>query len=105
LLFDEGYHGASAESAIRAEMRLAALLLEHPLGATPTTCAFSALMCLNAARLPARVDSSANLNALFDQDRSQRDQKLVDEGLKLLELSATGSELTEYHVECGHRAG
>lgn len=38
LLFSEGYHGASAESAVRAElcgeaMRLAALLLEHPLGA------------------------------------------------------------------------
>ena len=40
-----------------------------------------------------------NLNALFDQDRSRWDQELVAEGLKLLELSATGSELTEYHVE------
>ena len=33
------------------------------------------------------------------------DQKLLDEGLKLLELSATGSELTECHVEYGHRVG
>jgi RNA polymerase sigma-70 factor (ECF subfamily) len=39
------------------------------------------------------------LSSLFDQDRSQWDQELVVEGLKLLELSATGSELTEYHVE------
>jgi RNA polymerase sigma factor (sigma-70 family) len=104
LLFNEGYHGVSAESAIRAElcheaMRLAAVLLEHPLGATPTTYALSALMCLNAARLPARVDASGNLNSLFDQDRSLWDRKLVIEGLKLLELSATGSELTEYHLE------
>jgi RNA polymerase sigma-70 factor (ECF subfamily) len=104
LLFNEGYHGASAESAVRAElcheaMRLAALLLEHPLGATPATYALSAVMCLNAARLPARVDASGNLNAFFDQDRSQWDQELVGEGLKLLELSATGSELTEYHLE------
>ena len=57
LLFNEGYHGASPESAVRAElcreaMRLAAMLLEHPLGATPTTYALAALMCLNAARLP-----------------------------------------------------
>ena len=80
-------------------MRLAAILLEHPLGATPTTYALSALMCLNAARLPARLDASGNLNALFDQDRSQWDQQLVGEGLKLLDLSATGSELTEYHIE------
>jgi RNA polymerase sigma factor (sigma-70 family) len=104
LLFNEGYHGASPESAVRAElcheaMRLAAVLLGHPLGATSTTYALSALMALNAARLPARVDPSGNLNSLFDQDRSQWDRKLVLEGLKLLELSATGSELTEYHVE------
>jgi RNA polymerase sigma factor (sigma-70 family) len=104
LLFNEGYHGASPESAVRAElcreaMHLSALLLEHPLGATPTTYALSALMCLSTARLPARVDASGNLVALFDQDRSQWDQELVSEGLKLLEASAAGSELTEYHVE------
>jgi len=104
LLFNEGYHGASAQSAVRAElcheaMRLAAVLLEHPLGATPATYALSALMCLNAARLPARIDASGNLSSLFDQDRSLWDRELVLEGLKLLELSASGTELTEYHVE------
>jgi predicted RNA polymerase sigma factor len=93
-------------------MRLTAMLLEHPLGKTSTTYALAALMCLDAARLPSRVDPSGNLSSLFDQDRSQWDQELVVEGLKLLELSATGSELTEYHVEAaiasvhamGHRA-
>jgi RNA polymerase sigma factor (sigma-70 family) len=104
LLFNEGYHGASPESAVRADLcrearRLTKLLLEHPLGATPATHALAALMCLHAARLPARVDASGNLSSLFDQDRSQWDRELVVEGLKLLELSATGSELTEYHVE------
>jgi len=104
LLFNEGYHGASAESAVRAQlcheaMRLAAILLEHPRGATSTTYALSALMCLNAARLPARVDASGNLTSLFEQDRLLWDRKLVLEGLKLLELSASGSELTAYHVE------
>jgi len=104
LLFNEGYHGASAESAVRAQlcheaMRLAAILLEHPRGATSTTYALSALMCLNAARLPARVDASGKLTSLFEQDRLLWDRKLVLEGLKLLELSASGSELTAYHVE------
>jgi RNA polymerase sigma factor (sigma-70 family) len=104
LLFNEGYHGASAENAVRAElcheaMRLAALLLEHPLGATPATYALSALMCLNAARLPARVDVSGKLTSLFDQDRSLWDRKLKAEGIQLLELAATGCELTEYHLE------
>ena len=104
LLFNEGYHGASPESAVRVElcreaMRLTAKLLEHPLGATPATHALAALMCLHVARLPARVDASGNLNSLFDQDRSQWDQEIVVEGLRLLDLSAKGTELSEYHVE------
>src|SRR5215831_19010616 len=104
LLFYEGYHGASAESAVRIElcqeaMRLAALLLAHPPGATPASYALSALMCLNKARLTARLDASGQLNSLFDQDRSLWDQNLVGEGLQLLGLSAKGSGLTEYHLE------
>ena len=80
-------------------MRLTAMLLEHPFGSTPATYALAALMALDAARLPARVDSSGNLISLLEQDRAQWDQQLVAEGLKFLELSATGCELTEYHVE------
>ena len=104
LLFNEGYHGASSEAAVRVElcreaMRLVSLLLEHPLGATPATHALAAVLYLNASRLPARVDAAGRLSALFEQDRSQWDQALVDEGLTFLERAATGSELTEYHVE------
>jgi RNA polymerase sigma factor (sigma-70 family) len=104
LLFSEGYHGASPETAVRAElcreaMRLTAAVLKHPGGATPGTIALSSLMCLNAARLPARVDPSGNLIALFDQNRSMWDKELIDEGARLLHLSATGAELTDYHVE------
>jgi RNA polymerase sigma-70 factor (ECF subfamily) len=104
LLFNEGYHGASPEFAIRADlcneaMRLAALLIEHPSGATPSNYALAALMSLNAARLPGRMDASGNLNSLFDQDRSLWDQSLIQQGRELLDLSATGDTLTEYHVE------
>jgi len=104
LLFNEGYHGASGETAVRAElcreaMRLTAMLLEHPLGATPVTHALAALMALHAARLPGRLDASGNLRSLFDPDRSRWDRELVLEGLKLLELSAAGAELSEYHIE------
>jgi RNA polymerase sigma factor (sigma-70 family) len=104
LLFNEGYHGASAEGAVRAElcreaMRLVAILLDHPCGATPATYALAALMCLHTARLPPRVDASGHLSSFFDQDRSQWDQQLVAEGFRLVELSATGSKLSEYHVE------
>ena len=104
LLFNEGYHGASPESAVRADlcreaMRLTELLLAHPLAARPTTYALAALMCLHAARLPARVDASGDLRSLFEQDRSRWDANLIAEGQRLLDLSATGPELTEYHVE------
>jgi RNA polymerase sigma factor (sigma-70 family) len=104
LLFSEGYHGASTDTAVRVElcreaMRLTAMLLQHPAGAAPATYAVAALMSLHAARLPGRVDISGNLIALYDQDRSQWDQQLLGEGMRFLELSATGTELTEYHVE------
>jgi RNA polymerase sigma-70 factor (ECF subfamily) len=56
-------------------------------------------MCLNAARLPARLDTAGNLNSMFEQDRSRWDQELIDEGLRLLDLSATGSELSHHHIE------
>ena len=104
LLFNEGYHGASAESAVRVELcheaiRLAALLLEHPPAAVPETNALAALMCLHAARLPARLDLAGDLNPLLEQDRSRWDAGLVAQGLTLLERSAAGHEVTAYHIE------
>jgi len=104
LLFNEGYHGASAQSAVRVElcreaMRLGRLLLDNSQTRTPASYALNALMCFDAARLPSRLDAAGNLNPLADQDRSLWDAKLVHEGRRLLDLSASGDELTEYHVE------
>jgi RNA polymerase sigma-70 factor (ECF subfamily) len=104
LLFNEGYHGASAQSAVRVElcreaMRLTALLSEHPPAAGPETSALAALMSLHAARLPARLDSGGDLSPLADQDRSRWDSRLIKQGLALLERSAAGQEVTAYHIE------
>jgi len=104
LLFNEGYHGASGESAVRVElcmeaMRLTMLLRECPGAATPETDALASLMCLHAARLPARIDSAGDLHPFLDQDRSRWDDRLVAQGLGLLECSAAGRELTAYHLE------
>jgi RNA polymerase sigma-70 factor (ECF subfamily) len=104
LLFNEGYHGASPETAVRADlcheaMRLVSALLEHPSGRTPATYALAALIHFGASRLPARIDSAGNLSSLFDQDRTRWDEALVAEGQQFLELSATGPELTDYHLE------
>jgi RNA polymerase sigma-70 factor (ECF subfamily) len=86
LLFNEGYHGASAETAVRAELcseaiRLTLLLLEFPPAASPETHALAALMCLHAARLPARADAAGDLNPLFEQERSRWDAHLIEQGL------------------------
>lgn len=104
LLFNEGYHGASPEAAVRTElcreaMRLGALLADHPSTSTTATLALCALMALNASRLPARVDVLGNLSALADQDRSLWDTSLIARGVDLLDRSASGDELSEYHIE------
>ncbi len=104
LLFNEGYHASRAANVVRLElcreaMRLTAMLSEHPLAATPATRALLALMCLHAARLPSRVDAEGSLSLLPDQDRSQWDSELIAQGQQLLEQSAVGEQVSEYHVE------
>jgi RNA polymerase sigma factor (sigma-70 family) len=106
LLFSEGYHGAHAQTAVRGELcveaiRLAELLLANPATSTPATHALIALMCLNAARLPARVDARGNLSSLYEQDRSLWDAELIAKGERLLDHSATGTTITEFHIEAG----
>ena len=104
LLFNEGYHSASPDAAVRADlcheaMRLVSLLLDHPPAATPAAYALAALMRLHAGRLPARLNDSGNLSPLADQDRSRWDPDLIAEGERLLDFAASGPELTEYHLE------
>ncbi|MFL5304758.1 MAG: RNA polymerase sigma factor [Polyangia bacterium] len=104
LLFNEGYHGASPESAVRVElvqeaMRLVSLLLDHPTGQTAATRALAALMCLHAARMPARVNEAGDLTPFFDQDRALWDGALMAQGRQLLDESAVGAEVTPYHIE------
>ena len=106
LLFNEGYHGASPAAAVKSELcreaiRLVSLLLGHAQGSSPPTCALAALMCLHAGRLPARMDAAGDLVALAEQDRTRWDRELVGKGLGFLQLSATGDELSEYHLEAG----
>jgi RNA polymerase sigma-70 factor (ECF subfamily) len=106
LLFNEGYHGACPDQVVRADLcheaqRLVRLLVDHAPAATPATSALAAMMHLDAARLPGRLDEAGNLTGLFDQDRSKWDAALIDEGLELLAASASGETLSEYHAQAG----
>ena len=96
LLFNEGYHGASAEAAVRAR----AVRRSHPpdgvaarapAGGDARDDALAALMSLHAARLPARLDAAGILSPLVEQDRSRWDDRLVAQGLSLFEQSAAGA--------------
>ena len=104
LLFNEGYKASSGDQLLREDLcheaiRLARLLVVHPAGDTPRSHALLALMLLNAARFPSRLDEEGALLRLMDQDRSRWDQALIDEGLAHLAAAAQGSETSEYHLQ------
>ncbi|MEW6160221.1 MAG: sigma-70 family RNA polymerase sigma factor [Verrucomicrobiota bacterium] len=104
LLFNEGYKASSGDHLVRAELcqeaiRLTTLLSQHPVGNAPRVHALLALMCLNAARLPARVDADGNLLRLAEQDRSHWNTELIARGLSHLDQSATGATFTEFHLQ------
>ena len=106
LLFNEGYKASSGEKLVREEIceeaiRLTSLLVEHAAGNRPRTHALLALMFLNSARIPSRVDVDGNLLRLQDQDRSLWDRSMMARGLLHLAHSAEGNEITEYHIQAG----
>lgn len=106
LLFNEGYKASSGDSLIREDLcreaiRLTSLLAGHPAGNRPRTHALLALMLLNAARIPSRVDDDGNLLRLQEQDRSNWNQPMITRGMLHIALSAVGNELSEYHLQAG----
>ena len=106
LMFNEGYKASSGDKLVREDIcseaiRLTSLLAEHPAGNQPRTHALLALMLLNAARIPARVDDEGNLLRLQEQDRACWDRPMMARGMFHLSQSAAGGEITEYHLQAG----
>src|SRR5207244_3513280 len=100
LIFNEGYKASSGDKLVREEVcdeaiRLTDLLAKHPAGNQPKTHALLALMLLNAARFPARLDSEGNLLRLEDQDRTRWNQPMLARGMFHFAQSATGDQITE----------
>jgi len=102
-MFNEGYAAHSGQDLIRRDLCLEALRLGRLVAASsiaePRVDALVALMALEAARLPARVDESGDLILLEHQDRSRWDHCLVALGFRHFDRSIAGDEVSEYHVQ------
>lgn len=104
LLFNEGYKASGGDKLVREEIcaeaiRLTDSLASHSAGDQPKTHALLALMLLNAARIPARMDDDGHLLRLRDQDRTRWDQSAIARGMLQVAQSAAGGELSEYHLQ------
>lgn len=104
LLFNEGYHGSHEETTVREDLcaealRLCKMLVEHSRTSTPKGRALLALMCFHAARLQTRVDLAGALVTLEFQDRGRWNTELIAWGIHWLNESATGPEMSEFHLE------
>jgi RNA polymerase sigma-70 factor (ECF subfamily) len=102
-MFNEGYTAHEGEDLIRNDLCFEALRLGQLCAtasvAAPRVHALMALMAFQAARLPARTDSTGELVLLEEQDHSRWDQKLIALGFHHFEQSMNGDEISEYHAQ------
>jgi RNA polymerase sigma-70 factor (ECF subfamily) len=103
LVFNEGYSASGGEVHVREPLceeaiRLARLLLRL-FPAEPEIMGLTALMLLQHARAPARLDSEDNIVLLEDQDRSLWTRELIDEGLVLVEKALRHRRPGPYQVQ------
>ena len=106
LLFNEGYAAHQGEDLIRYDLcseaiRLTSLLLRRSDTALPMVHALMALMLIQASRLPARVSEAGDLLLLEEQNRALWDQDALHLGLRHLDKSVAGEELTTFHIQAG----
>jgi RNA polymerase sigma-70 factor (ECF subfamily) len=89
LLFNEGYSASGGDAHVRVPLceeaiRLGRLLLRL-FPSESEIMGLTALMLLQHARAPARLDANGNIVLLDDQDRRLWDRALIAEGLVLVE--------------------
>jgi RNA polymerase sigma-70 factor (ECF subfamily) len=101
LLFNEGYSaGNDPDRAPLCDeaIRLARLLLRL-FQTEPEIMGLTALMLLQQARLPARFNAEGEAVLLDDQDRAHWDDKLISEGLALVDKAMRHNRPGPYQVQ------
>jgi RNA polymerase sigma-70 factor (ECF subfamily) len=103
LLFNEGYAASGGTVHVRvplceAAIRLGRLLLRL-FPAETEIMGLLALLLLQHARMPARLDANNNIVLLEDQDRARWDGKLIGEGLVLVEKALRHRRAGPYQVQ------
>jgi RNA polymerase sigma-70 factor (ECF subfamily) len=106
LMFNEGYAASGGDALVRDDIaheavRLGRLVAGHPTTGVPKAWALVAMMCLHAARFPARASSDGELYLLRDQNRSLWDRRLIADGMRALARASSGTEISAYHLEAG----
>ncbi|MEZ5816744.1 MAG: RNA polymerase sigma factor [Hyphomicrobiaceae bacterium] len=103
LVFNEGYSAASVETAEKGALadeaiRLARLLLQL-FPAEPEVMGLLALLLLQHARAPARLDANGDAVLLDRQDRKLWRRPLIDEGLALVDKAMRHNRPGPYQVQ------
>jgi RNA polymerase sigma-70 factor (ECF subfamily) len=103
LMFNEGYSAHEGATLVRQDLCFEALRLGRIVAASPLAeprgHALVALMALQAARFPARVDALGDLVPLEDQDRRQWDERLIAIGFSHFDRSMAGDPVSPFHVQ------
>ena len=103
LVFNEGYSTNSSEAPAREPLceeaiRLARLLLRL-FQTEAEVMGLTALMLLQHARAPARFDAKGEIVLLEDQDRTQWNRKMIEEGLALVDKALRHRKPGPYQVQ------
>jgi RNA polymerase sigma-70 factor (ECF subfamily) len=104
LLFTEGYYSISQNTTIRKDLcfeaiRLCNMLVENKTTNKPEVNALLSLMCFHASRFDARIDKNGESILYDEQDTNLWDSDLISKGAYFLNCSATGNNLSKYHLE------
>ena len=106
LLFNEGYYSISQDKTMRKDLcleaiRLCTMLVENEVTNKPQVNALLALMCFHISRFDARLSENGELVLYEEQDTSLWNSDFISKGGYFLTRSASGNNLSRYHVEAG----